>query len=109
MEVRGVFATVRDAGADLLPKAATPEDGFLLDKVGIFWPAVHSGVVASAGESGHFLHSFKVSVLLNAEFAEGGDPLDLGEFFKNLAHGGEGPREVEVGGIQPTHDLAGGF
>jgi hypothetical protein len=38
MEVGSEFASVRDAGANLLPKAAAPEDGLLLDEVGIFGP-----------------------------------------------------------------------
>ena len=97
VEIGGEFAAVWDAGADLLPETATPEDGFLLDEVGIFWAAVHSSVIAATGESGHLLHAFEAAILLNAEFAKSGDPLDLGKFLENLAHSGEGPWEIEVG------------
>jgi len=109
MEVGGVFAAVRDAGTDLLPEAAAPEDGFLLDEVGIFWPSMHSGIVAATGESGHFLHALETAVLLHTKLPQGGDPLDFRKLLKNLPHGGEGPGKIEVGGIQPPHDLAAGL
>ena len=109
VEIGGEFTAVRNAGADLLPEAATPEDGFLLDEVGAFWPPMHSGVVAATGESGHLLHTLEAAILLHAEFPKRGDPLHFWKLIKNLPHGGECPREVEVGGIQPAHDFAGGF
>ena len=109
VEIGGEFAAVWDAGADLLPETATPEDGFLLDEIGVFGASVHAGVVAPAGESRHFLHPLEAAVLLNTEFSQGSDPLDLGKFLENLANGGEGPREVEIGGIEPAHDVTRGF
>ena len=109
MEIGGEFAAVRDAGADLLPEAAAPEDSFLLDEVGIFWPSMHSGIVAATGETGHFLHAFETAILLHTKLPQGGNPLDFGKLLKNLPDGGEGPGKIEVGGVQPSHDLAGGL
>ena len=107
MEVGGEFAAVRDAGTDLFPEAAAPEDGFLLDEVGIFWTSMHTGIEAAASKTGHFLEPFKAAILLHTELAQGGNPLHFGEFLKDLPHGGEGPWAVEVGGVEPPHDLAG--
>lgn len=66
---------------------------------------MHTGVVAATGESRHFLHAFEATVFFHAEFAQRGDPLDLGKFFENLADSREGPWKIEVGGVDPTHDL----
>ena len=109
MEVGSKFASVWDAGADLFPETSAPEDGFLLDEVGIFWPSMHSGIEAAASETGHFLETFKAAILIHTELAQGGDPLHFREFLKDFPHGGEGPGAIEVGGIKPTHDLAGGL
>lgn len=70
---------------------------------------MHSSIVAATGESGHFLHALETAILLHAELAQGGDPLHFRKLLKNLPHGRKCPRKIEVGGIQPPHDLAAGL
>ena len=70
---------------------------------------MHSGIVAATGETGHFLHALETAILLHTKLPQGGDPLDFRKLLKNLSHGGEGPWKIEVGGIQPPHDLAAGL
>ncbi len=109
MEVGREFAAVWNARADLFPEAAAPKYGFLLDKVGIFWPSMHSGIEAAASETGHLLHALETAILLHTKLPQGSDPLHVWKFLKNLSYGGEGPGKIEVGGVQPAHDLAAGF